>query len=692
MPSHTWLLLAAAATLWTDAASSYAVPIGDNDTVPVVAARQAGSASVSLGFVQRWAAIGDSYTAGIGSGERMGTLIEGTQDWLCSRYTYTYPNMIDRFIGSARADFQYPACSGARTGEIFQQARALQGNLDVVMLTAGGNDLCLEKAAMIRKCVILPYDGESVCTQVITKAQENINTILKPNIREILNALKPKMRADGKGIVVYSGYAPFFSTENEDCADPKRQEWSRPEFWSWQYWFKSPLRLTIDRRRRFNELVENINQAIRDVVAEFRNDRSKVYDIAFSDWSEWPAEVDGQFCSPRSTGWYPDAQQPELVFIKSNTHAIRYGRDPGGLRRRDAQAQEGQAGAEQAGAANEQATGCYDVEASIYDSLLYKSPDPGAVALHRLDARAPAPPSCSGDGGIDPTLGLGLPDTFGRIFHPNEKGHEAIAAFALENLAAVKAKQDGKGGDMCTIGPQEDFKCWQQERGGNHQGPFVRWETLDGLYRDFCERDAEQPPNTINWRFARTYHSGTPEEVEFVIQLSDNAYELNRAECVETMYRIINSCDGNDDGNPLNLKFGGRYSRGAYTYEVNPKKDNRVFFTRVDGNCRGEYKYLFSDFEFEGRGWNGVDAGEKFRNQAKRCVGGGLSKWKFEYHANPADHNGWEWYASFRTPIWVALRCFDNLKVQKTVGGYTHRRRDPPSNEVYETYGCAGNG
>ncbi|KAB5558329.1 hypothetical protein GE09DRAFT_108775 [Coniochaeta sp. 2T2.1] len=157
------------------------------------------------------------------------------------------------------------------------------------------------------------------------------------------------------------------------------------------------------------------------------------------------------------------------------------------------------------------------------------------------------------------------------------------------------------------------------------------------------------------------------------------------------MYRIINSCDGNDDGNPLNHKFGGRYSCSAYTYEVNPKKDNRIFYMRVDGNCRGEYNYLFSDFESEGRGWNGVDAGKKFRNEAKRCVGGGLTKWKFEYHVNPADHNSWEWYASFRTPIWVALRCFDNLKVQKAVGGYTHRRRDP-LNEVYETYGCAGNG
>lgn len=45
------------------------------------------------------------------------------------------------YIGSASKDFQFPPCSGARSQGVYQQAKDLAGNLDVVMLTAGGNDL-----------------------------------------------------------------------------------------------------------------------------------------------------------------------------------------------------------------------------------------------------------------------------------------------------------------------------------------------------------------------------------------------------------------------------------------------------------------------------------------------------------------------------------------------------------------------
>ena len=37
-------------------------------------------------WIKKWAAIGDSFTAGIGSGSQQGALL--TQDWKCSRYSY----------------------------------------------------------------------------------------------------------------------------------------------------------------------------------------------------------------------------------------------------------------------------------------------------------------------------------------------------------------------------------------------------------------------------------------------------------------------------------------------------------------------------------------------------------------------------------------------------------------------------
>ncbi len=80
---------------------------------------------------------------------------------------------------------------------------------------------------MIKACVMLPFDGEESCNTIIAKAQENIRTILKPNLKEILTDLNSKMAKNG--VVVYNGYARFFNTENEDCAT--KQQWYMLKWW-----------------------------------------------------------------------------------------------------------------------------------------------------------------------------------------------------------------------------------------------------------------------------------------------------------------------------------------------------------------------------------------------------------------------------------------------------------------------------
>src|SRR5436190_14854621 len=109
---------------------------------------------------------------------------------------------------------------------------------------------------MIKTCIFLPFQGEAKCQAVIDKAQENIDTILKPNLKEILLALNDKMNKGS--VVVYNGYAQYFNTDNEACATD--QEWAFPKL------FFTPLRLTVDRRKKFNILVVNINTAIQEVV------------------------------------------------------------------------------------------------------------------------------------------------------------------------------------------------------------------------------------------------------------------------------------------------------------------------------------------------------------------------------------------------------------------------------------------
>lgn len=126
--------------------------------------RRADDDPSDFSWVKKWAAIGDSYTAGIGSGRPLGSIFDGEKldvkvktlnitlpnlefsghgNWYCARYDMSYPMIISRLLGSQVESFQYAACSGDRAGQIYQQAEQIEGDLDMVMLTAGGNDLCL---------------------------------------------------------------------------------------------------------------------------------------------------------------------------------------------------------------------------------------------------------------------------------------------------------------------------------------------------------------------------------------------------------------------------------------------------------------------------------------------------------------------------------------------------------------------
>lgn len=119
-------------------------------------------------WVQHFAAIGDSYTSGVGSGARLGGLFD-FGSWWCSRYDQAYPVVMRENIGSEIENFQYPACFGDQTWKIYDQAVALEDNIDLLTLTAGGNDLCLSD--IIKSCVVLAYDGEATCTAILDKAR-----------------------------------------------------------------------------------------------------------------------------------------------------------------------------------------------------------------------------------------------------------------------------------------------------------------------------------------------------------------------------------------------------------------------------------------------------------------------------------------------------------------------------------------
>ncbi|KAF7531582.1 hypothetical protein G7054_g8745 [Neopestalotiopsis clavispora] len=643
-------------------------------------------------WISNWAAIGDSFTAGIGSGQQLGDSLTLDEEWRCSRYDYSYVKIVDYALGSSIQNFQFEACSGDRTGGIYDQVDALRNDLDVVMMTAGGNDLCL--GAMIKTCVIMPWDGEDACQAIIDKAQENIDTILKDNIRQVLEKLDGKIKKDG--VLVYSGYAPFFNTDNEDCADSTKQNWALKAWRWWQFWnwANTALALTIERRQKFNTLVEGINKAISEVVEEIDKDTAIGYRATFSDWSDWPGIVDGQFCSPSSTGKYPDPEQPDLLFIKFNTAVGSSPHDEVKRRRRDIHTD----GNNGTGAYTGNIDSGLAVESSkldnkysepeshniektrqlkeyqdrlrgrltrehIYNSLLWKSPNPSAAALHKLDKRAPAAPECPGDDLPGIPLGLGLPDSFLSIFHPNKEGHEAMAAYALENLVYTRAQILGVDDGICSQ-THDDFTCWQKEG----RKAFVDFERVNENYKDFCD-DVKPPDNTINWKWEKTYHEGTPDEHTIMLELLDGASSFDKDLCLESLDRIINSCDGGDPNNPLNFKYGGRWVRGNYNYQINPKKD-RNMITKKDGTCHVWWKVGATDYRVYGRGWASYDWGQDTLLKSMRDCGSAVTGWEFHYCDDGCgiDTDEYEWESSFDLPVYGGLACMKNNWVPRRSG------------------------
>lgn len=505
---------------------------------------------------------------------------------------------------------------------------------------------------MIEKCVFKPFDGEEGCTSVIDIAEDNLDLILKPNLEELMDALKDKMNDDG--IVVFNGYAQFFNTEDESCSED--QNWILLNLLG-----QEGLTLTIDRRKRFNELVVKINNIIEEVVEETRKDSSVKYKVGFSNWDVWPSEaVPGQFCDPSSSGHYPDSNQPDLQFFKPDTYVDEDTRDE--LKRRS----DGNDWAKYKEVVEEVRR--RNMEDDLYNSLLYKSQNPQAEAKHKLDRRAPSPPKCPGDTDDDiQPPSIGLPDFIGKNFHPNELGHYTIASFALQTMIDIRAEVLEVEPPSCE--PVDKFTCWQ----GTGSKAYTGEPLLNDNYESFCD-DVESPSGELGWSSKETYFSDTPDEFELKITLADNSEDFDRDVCKDSFNRIINGCDGNDEDNPMDWKFGGEWVRGKYTYQVNPQRDNRPWpvIQEPGGRCEGWYHGVWSSYEIEGYGFSGYDFGQySLLPAAKDCVGGGITSWEFKYYDEPTEDD-YEWMATFSTPIWVRARCFDNNKVQFDAEGFTN--------------------
>ena len=144
-----------------------------------------------LSFIKKWAAIGDSYAAGIGAGNVV--------DKSCSRYDSSYANLVNVQLGedTTNIDFTYVACSGAKIPDITAQANSLDGGQQMVTISAGGNDAQLIVA--LNDCV---YTFKGLFSGSCGATLDNIQTIIESagfssSIDGLISAAKSKLAPGG---------------------------------------------------------------------------------------------------------------------------------------------------------------------------------------------------------------------------------------------------------------------------------------------------------------------------------------------------------------------------------------------------------------------------------------------------------------------------------------------------------------
>jgi hypothetical protein len=424
---------------------------------------------------------------------------------------------------------------------------------------------------------------------------------LGENIQSLLEALDAKMN-DG-GVVVFNYYAKYFNVETDDCAN--NQNWAWP--------LGSSLPLTTDLREQFNTLVDNTNAALKAGVEAASV--SKMTLVA-ANWDPWVTTMNGQFCQPGSSPNPLDQSNAGVMFFKLDTSLPTHDE----LKRRDLWLME---------------QNLTSSDAFVEEELWAK-----AALYHELATRDVTSPNCGG-GILKNILSYFMTDGIGKIFHPNELGHEVIASFALNAVREGRAKVLDISAPSCAV---NDLTCYQKQGSKAYASAYALYSNT----ADFCSSVASNAPsNTANWKYSKTYNSGTVDENTFLIQLSNGATTFNEGQCNKAVNQILDGCDGNDPSNPMNWKFGGQLVEGSYTYSISMTRTNRPFPVpkQPSQTCTSWYKLLWDQYDIYGAGWSTWDYGQQsLRPNSTSCFGLGLTGWNFEYFDEP-DSNGMEWHA-----------------------------------------------
>lgn len=352
-------------------------------------------------WIKNFASIGDSYSAGLGSGHRL--------DWSCSRYSSSYPNILHTSLlgEDSNRTHQFLSCSGATTQEILQkQIPALSTNLDLLTISAGGNDIGL--TPILSNCVYQFYfSGEDACQKAMDEARARIanETQLYRNVSALITAAQPMMNPD-HGVIYYTGYATFFGTEDAICDNVTWAVWKDVE-WTKQY-------LTLAMRIELNDMVRSVNDIIRKAV-DAAGPRMR-----FIDYDASIEVARGRYCEAEVQE--PSPNRASLAFYEWNTV------DTGENRT--------------------------ELQNSTGDSVPHGSFESGiAEQINKTLQEHPDAQFEDGKGWVNKTKGVNgkeiigdtihwlIPDSYKRVFHLRPVGHWVVARMVVGELEAEGGKR-----------------------------------------------------------------------------------------------------------------------------------------------------------------------------------------------------------------------------------------------------------
>ncbi|GAA0689684.1 SGNH family lipase [Kitasatospora atroaurantiaca] len=140
----------------------------------LAAATTANAATVN------YAALGDSYSAGVGAGSYT------SESGSCKRSTNAYPYLWKNAHGPSA--FAFAACSGARTGDVLNnQLSVLNSGTTLVSITIGGNDAGF--ASTMQTCVL---NSESACLTAVANAKAYATNTLPGQLDQVYSAIHGK--------------------------------------------------------------------------------------------------------------------------------------------------------------------------------------------------------------------------------------------------------------------------------------------------------------------------------------------------------------------------------------------------------------------------------------------------------------------------------------------------------------------